>query len=567
MRNRTLCAFVCVFMSALACGACAGTPAAPATAPAPARPAIAVPTAAPPSAPAPAARPTLPPFPRVTGALAPDMVEPSEGYVMTVRESTFVTGSVGNGDASLTINGVPVSVNPNGSFMAFLPVPPDSAYVMRASLPTGETATATRHIRFPSRAPARPAATLDTVGYPRLVTLANTNPYATADTDMVTYVRPTPGGTYQWFLLPHTLVQATGKLGASTRIRLDSQLEAWVQSDGVVNGDSASDAAEPPRVHRIGAARVASFAGYSDLVLSMDARAPYAVDQAGDHMSLTVYNARANLGIMRFDTQDPTVRLVRHEQVASDRVRFDVDLKHQAVGYQVLWRAGSLVLRIRHLPPNIDASSPLRGRVIAVDPGHPPGGATGPTRLWEPEATLAIGEQLKELLEARGARVVMLRTSMNAVSLGARPIEARRADAEAFVSIHLNAFADGANPFAAARGSGTFFFHPQSEPLARFVQQGLVNNLGLRDEGIFFDNLAVARATWYPSVLCEGAWVVMPEQESALRTREFQRAYAMGIVDGLSAYFRSLVGERVTQSPTEWHRVAQSRTESHRVPQ
>ena len=272
----------------------------------------------------------------------------------------------------------------------------------------------------------------------------------------------------------------------------------------------------------------------------MDARAPYAVDQSGEHMSLTVYNTRANLDIMRFDTQDPTVRLVRHEQVASDRVRFDVDLKHEAVGYQVLWRAGSLVLRIRHLPPGIDAASPLRGRVIAVDAGHPPGGATGPTRLWEPEATLAVGEQLKELLEARGARVVMLRTSMNAVALGARPIEARRANAEAFVSIHLNAFADGANPYAAARGSGTFFFHPQSEPLARFVQQGLVRNLGLRDEGIFFDNLAVARATWYPSVLCEGAWVVMPEQESALRTREFQRAYAQGIVDGLEAYFRSL---------------------------
>jgi N-acetylmuramoyl-L-alanine amidase len=45
-------------------------------------------------------------------------------------------------------------------------------------------------------------------------------------------------------------------------------------------------------------------------------------------------------------------------------------------------------------------------------------------------------------------------------------------------------------------------------------------------------------------VLCEGAWVVMPEQEAALRTPEFQQRYAMGIVDGLEAYFRSLASAR-----------------------
>ncbi|MBW7935523.1 MAG: N-acetylmuramoyl-L-alanine amidase [Gemmatimonadaceae bacterium] len=194
---------------------------------------------------------------------------------------------------------------------------------------------------------------------------------------------------------------------------------------------------------------------------------------------------------------------------------------------------------MRHAPAVV-AAAPLRGRLIAVDAGHPPGGAIGPTRLREPEATLAIAEQLKQLLEARGARVLMLRSTMDAVALGARPIKARQENADAFVSIHLNAFADGANPYAIARGTGTFFFHPQSEPLARAVQAGMVRHLGLRDEGVWFNNLAVARATWFPSVLCEGAWVVMPEQEAALRTTEFQRAYAMGVVEGLEHYFAGL---------------------------
>jgi N-acetylmuramoyl-L-alanine amidase len=491
----------------------------------------------------------------VTGALALDLVHPAEGYLLTVRESTFVFGSVGNGDATLTVNGAPVLVNANGSFMAFLPVPADTAYVLKATLPTGESATAVRRVRFPSRdAAPRPAPTLETAGYPRAVTLANTNEYAESDTDRVTIARNVPGGTYKYFLLPGTTVQATGRLGASVRIRLDSQLEAWVDAAGVERGaadrisgaeraaDSATramDAEAAARVRRISAARIALGTGFTDVVLTMDARAPLAVDQAGDHLSLTVYSARANIDYVRFDTQDPTVRLVRYEQVTNDRVRFDVDLRHAPFGYLVLWRPGALVLRVRHLPA-VDSTAPLRGRLIAVDAGHPPGGATGPTRLWEPEATLGIAEELKALLEARGARVLMLRGTMDAVALGARPIRARQENVEAFVSIHLNAFADGANPFATARGSGTFFFHPHSEPLARAVQAGMVRQMGLRDEGIFFNNLAVARATWFPSVLCEGAWIVMPEQEAALRTREFRQGYAMGVVEGLEAYFRGL---------------------------
>ncbi len=64
--------------------------------------------------------------------------------------------------------------------------------------------------------------------------------------------------------------------------------------------------------------------------------------------------------------------------------------------------------------------------------------------------------------------------------------------------------------------------------------------LGLSDEGTWFDNLAVVRGTWMPSVLVEGAYVIVPEQEAALRTPEFQEAYALAIVEGLEAWFRAL---------------------------
>src|SRR5580692_6194990 len=97
--------------------ACGGTPR-PATAPAPA--AIAAP-----AGPA-AAKPVLPPIPHVTGPIAVSVVYPRPGALITSRDSNFILGSVGTGDATLTINGTPVPVRPNGAFLAWLPVP-DSA--------------------------------------------------------------------------------------------------------------------------------------------------------------------------------------------------------------------------------------------------------------------------------------------------------------------------------------------------------------------------------------------------------------------------------------------------------
>jgi N-acetylmuramoyl-L-alanine amidase len=116
---------------------------------------------------------------------------------------------------------------------------------------------------------------------------------------------------------------------------------------------------------------------------------------------------------------------------------------------------------------------------------------------------------------------------------------ARRANAQALVSIHLNALPDGVNPFT-TNGTGAYFFQPQSAPLARALQNGMVSRMHLRNLGVYYDNLALARPTWMPAVLCEGAFIMMPDQEAALRTPAFQTAYATGIADGLENYFRSL---------------------------
>ena len=71
--------------------------------------------------------PRLPPVPPAHGPLAIRVVYPAANQQITSRDSNFIFGSIGSGRASLTINGVPTRVYPNGAFIAFLANPPASA--------------------------------------------------------------------------------------------------------------------------------------------------------------------------------------------------------------------------------------------------------------------------------------------------------------------------------------------------------------------------------------------------------------------------------------------------------
>ena len=573
-----------LFGLALIAVACAG----PRT-PAPTSP---VPAAQPPTPQALAAgapsSPVLPPVPLVIGPLVLKVVYPTSNALIQSRDSNFIFGSTGNGNSLLTINGTAVHVWPNGAYLAFLPLPTADSprYDLVASV-GGDTARLSHPIRLQppqptssdsvhvdslvadslriararadsmhadsvrngSRRGGKPAMTTaahDTV-IPRLtardsaltyVALASLPDSVTPDTDRVVIGRPVPAGTYKWFLLPGTVLRQTGRDGEFVRVRLDDALDIWVAAADAV----ALPAGAPPPSRVVGNLRVAAGDEYTDLVLPMGGRPAYAVEESGRDVILTLYGTRATTDVVAYRPNDPLVRTVEWMQESADRARYTVHLRERPFGYLVLWQNGTLVLRLRHRP-QVDPQRPLRGLTIAVDPGHPPIGATGPTGLWEAQATLWVGERRAALLRERGATVLMTRTTMEPVALGDRPTIARRGNAQLLVSIHLNALPDGINPFK-VQGTGTYFFQPHAEGLARAVQRGLVARMALPDLGVFYDNLALTRPTWMPAILCEGAFMMMPDQEAALRTPQFEDAYARGIADGIEEYLRGLPADR-----------------------
>ena len=541
-------ALTVALVATLACRGAAISPA-PAPAPLPGRSTAALP---------------LPPVPAVDGSLAIRVQYPSANQQITSRDSNFIFGSIGSGRAGLTINGLPARVYPNGAFIAFVPNPPATATQYELVAARGaDTARATLAIRLRTQtaplvvADSAAARKPENLATSRADTIAALNarfdslrmhlsrndpigfvtlgqPSTVSDTDRTIVGRPIPGGTYKWFFTPGTVLPLISRVEGSARVRLDDDLDVYVDSADA--RDAAPGTTAPRRV--TANMKVRGSTDGEDLVIPLGARVPYLVEENDRAITLTLYGVRGNTDLVHYASSDSLVRTVEWSQVGQERARVTVNLRAAPYGYLVLWENNALVLKLRGRPA-INASRPLAGLTIAVDPGHPPIGATGPTGLWEPQATLPIGVRLKRILEERGARVVMTRTSDSAVALGDRPIIARRANAHAFVSIHLNAYPDGVNPFVAP-GTGTYFFRTHSEPLAREVQRTLVPQMGLMDLGVNYDNLAVVRGTWYPAILCEGAFLMLPDQEAALRTPEYQERYARGIADGLENYFRSL---------------------------
>jgi len=116
-------------------------------------------------------------------------------------------------------------------------------------------------------------------------------------------------------------------------------------------------------------------------------------------------------------------------------------------------------------------------------------------------------------------------------------------DAELSVSVHFNAFPDGVNPFE-NEGTHVFYYWPQAVELARQLQREIVAELGLRDQGVRFQNLAMARIGWTPAVLTETLFMMVPEHEAALHDARFLDRIAEAHVRGIERLLTTVGRER-----------------------
>jgi N-acetylmuramoyl-L-alanine amidase len=351
------------------------------------------------------------------------------------------------------------------------------------------------------------------------------------NTDSTTIGRAVIGGTYTWFFPTGTETLVTGRIGGNLRVRLADGLHAWVPAGDA--GALARGRAAPGAV----AGSSVTLTPLTDRVLfriPLGTRVPFEVRAEERALELHLYGTRGDVNWLRYGGADSAVASVQWRNGAGGTGVLAVALREPVWGWRTRWDGEDLILEIRR-PPAIDGDHPLRDRLIAIDPGHPPLGATGPTGYREAEANLAVALRLRDMLVAAGARVLMTRADSTSLELLPRTRMAEAASADVLVSIHNNALPDGVNPFA-NNGTSVYFNHLPSLPLARAIQDELVRRLGLRDLGVGRGDLALVRPTWMPAVLTEGLFMMLPDQEAALRSPEGQERYARAVRDGLERF-------------------------------
>lgn len=391
-----------------------------------------------------------------------------------------------------------------------------------------------------------PSGTLETA-WPLRLALTDTMPQVVrldddpahaGGSDSITVGRAAPGGTYYWFFPTGTRSIADRRQNGDIRLRLSAGTYAWVSLADV----QALPPGTWPPLGRVGSMTASAASDRATVRIPVGAPVPFHLSEADRTVTLEFYGAVADIDWTRYSPGDTLIRRIDWRQ-DGDVVRIDVELARPLYGYRARWDGSDPLLELRRAPV-IDRSAPLEGRRIALDPGHPPGGATGPTGLREAEANLAIALQLQRLLQAAGATVIMTRSADVPLDLGPRITLAESSEADVLVSIHNNALPDGVNPFT-NNGTSVFYNHAASLPLARAVQRGLVRQLGLRDLGVARGDLALVRPTWQPSILTEGLYMIVPEQEAALRSSEGQQRYAQGVLDGLRTWFLEIARQEM----------------------
>lgn len=363
----------------------------------------------------------------------------------------------------------------------------------------------------------------------------------TGGTDRRVIARHGPGMGYYLFL-PNGTRAATGRRSGDWReLALGPGTRAWAP----LAETFPISAARPGSRVTVVRSRLAN--GWSEVVVPTTDRLPFQIVQELDPVRYTVrvFGAAADVDYVHHAFDDRLLESVVWSQPETGVLEIEVALAaERAWGYRAYWEGSHLVIGFRHPPAalsDLRFRSPLHGVRVIVDPGHNPDpGAVGPTGLEEREANLGIALELARILERRGAEVVMTRASADsALGLYDRTNLAIAADGDLFVSIHNNALPDGVNPLL-NNGTSVLYYHPQSRELAEAIQAELLPRTGLSDRGVWHQNVAVLRMNEMPAVLVESVFMMIPEQEAALRTPEFRRRIAEGVAEGIERYLRKV---------------------------
>ncbi|EDL64623.1 N-acetylmuramoyl-L-alanine amidase [Bacillus sp. SG-1] len=185
---------------------------------------------------------------------------------------------------------------------------------------------------------------------------------------------------------------------------------------------------------------------------------------------------------------------------------------------------------------------------FVIDAGHgfSTPGKRSPAGMKEYEFNRAAAQFVKEvLLTYENTEVFFTHSDQEDVSLKQRTDFANSMNADAFISIHANAFGSGWNE---ARGVETYVHKtkpPAAVRLASAIQNSLAAKTGLVNRGVKAADFHVLRETKMTSVLVECGFMTNKKEAELLKSPQYRKTCGQAIALALADFFK------LTKKPDE----------------
>ncbi len=329
-------------------------------------------------------------------------------------------------------------------------------------------------------------------------------------------ITPLPAGTR---------AAITGREGEY--LRLD--YGGWIKAEET----AVSSASVPPKsiIRGISADQQSD---WTNVVFPLQTPVPISIRQDEQSLTLTLHNTTPQTDTIYF-SNDPVVERMDFNSVLPDSAEYTFHFKKpQQWGYKLRYEGTSLILSLKHAPPN----NSLRGTTVLIDPGHGSDadlGSRGPTGYPEKDVALIVSKLLRDELQAKGATVVMTREGDDDLYPADRVEIIDATEPTLALSLHYNALPDSGDALG-RRGVGSFWYHPQAHDLATFLHNYLVQNLDRESYGVYWNNLALTRPSVAPAVLLELGFMINPEEFEWITDEDSQRELAKTLAKGIEAW-------------------------------
>lgn len=420
-----------------------------------------------------------------------ELILPREKSSISNSNYAFFVGKANNAE-SISINGYPIYIAPNGAF------------AHSVKLKTGENRVVVRSNYNTQIYKFYKNERQKAIEIP--IEEFDAKPVIVKHDNVPLRSTPIDGGLNRMaHLFKDTTVLINGSKGSFYRVFLSKDKIAWIAKKDV----DCLDCSETASFINMDSQK---FKNATIQTISFTKNLPYTIEEKDKEILFKIYNPELS------DNSVYTINIPKPE-----KYYYNIELKN-----------GVYTFKVSEMPDTLEDVT------IVIDAGHGGSekGAIGCLGDEEKMINLKIALELQDILKEKGANVIMTRECDGYVSLEDRVNIAKNNDANIFVSVHLNSIGDIPMNVHKNRGTSVYYFNPNSKKLAESVEKSVTKTAGTRNDGVKTASFAVIRPYNYAGILVESAYMTNPCDSVLYNSENFAYNIAKGIADGIEQFVK-----------------------------